>query len=143
MSAQTRTNIPTTRWPDAWWVQIFSVIAAYPKSNPDTEVINDTRASLIGMRSTLPCKKCRGNWRMKIQKNPLTDKIMSSRESLFRWMCDRYREINKRRRSLSNNKIAKYYMDRLYESKPVDVTTDWILIAAILFGIFICIKMRH
>lgn len=147
MTAQSRLNIPpNTKWPDAWWMQIFSLIAAYPKSNPEMEVITDTRASLIAMRSTLPCAKCRGNWRKKIQKNPLTDKVMSSRESLLRWMCDRFREINKRRRSLSNSKITKYYIDRLYETDPTvtsDIVVNWVLVAVVVIGIFACIKSRQ
>lgn len=143
MTVNSRLNIPTTKWPEAWWKQIFSIVIAYPKISPANEVIEDTRATLIGMRSTLPCGKCRKNWRNTIEKHPLTDRVMSSRDSLFKWLCDRYRDINKKRRSLSNSAIAEYYTNQLFEKTGLD-TVNLVLLGALFgIGILVYLRLRH
>lgn len=115
MTDKSRPSIPTYKWTEIWWRQIFSIIATYPTASPSEMVVNDTRATLTSMRTTLPCETCRHNWNTKLGRTPLTDDVMSSRESLLNWMCDRFREINKSRSNWSNSQISAYYINPLFD----------------------------
>lgn len=145
MTDQSRINIPTSKWPDSWWRQIFSIAIAYPKTAPSDEIIDDTKATIIGMRSTLPCGKCRRNWRKTLEKHPLTDRSLSTRDLLFKWMCDRYREINRKRRSLSNSEIAEFYTNELFESSKFELRINSlnIIIIGAIIGIAALVYLRH
>lgn len=112
--AQQQLSISPNKWADAWWTQIFSIIATYPSENPSNLVKEDTRVIFIAMRSTLPCEVCRRNWEIKLQKSPLTDTIMNRQKTLLAWMCDRFREINITKSHWSNTRIATHYISPLF-----------------------------
>jgi hypothetical protein len=115
MTNKSRVSIPTHKWAEIWWRQIFSIIATYPSASPTKMVINDTRATLTSMRTTLPCKTCCHNWNTKLGRTPLTDDVMSSKAALLDWMCDRFREINHSRSNWSNSQISAYYINPLFD----------------------------
>lgn len=113
-AASVRINIKPEVWKDAWWDQMASSMLTYPKNNPSAEVISDTRNTIIGIRTTLPCAACRENWRQLLVTNPPTNAVLSGRDAYAQWFCDCFRSINKTRSHLSNDDILTYYARRMF-----------------------------
>jgi hypothetical protein len=91
-------NYPSgyTNWfgPCAWKF-LHSVSFTYP-DNPNEEQKIIYRDFFTSLSTVLPCPGCAMNWRIEIGKNPLTDKVMSSKYTLSKWLYERHKQVNLR-----------------------------------------------
>jgi hypothetical protein len=111
-----RLNVSPKIWSDKFWITFATMCNSYPEFDPTSEEREDMRNTLVGFRSTGPCEICRENWRRLLQKYPLTDEALDNKTTLWNWFCDRFRDVNVKRRHLSNDQIGKYLTERLLQS---------------------------
>jgi hypothetical protein len=140
-----RTDIPPKMWSDPQWDVLAVSLISYPESNASEETINDTRNMLIAQRTTLGCGSCRNNWRKKMDSGAVpTDADLANRASYERWFCDRFREINVRRRHLTNDEIVSYYVKRLLPAKPVKLLTrDTVILIGVAAVAVLLLRLRR
>ena len=84
--------------PKAWgppkWQSLHKMTFEYP-DNPTKNEQNEIKKILIGLQNTLPCSTCRYNYKIHLKKRPLTQKILSSKNTLSRWLVDIHNDVNK------------------------------------------------
>lgn len=87
-------NIDPKYWGPNTWRFMHYITVAYP-DNPDQNIKNNTYNFFYSLKYLLPCEKCRHNYGIHLIKYPLTNDILSSRQSLFNWLVDIHNEVNK------------------------------------------------
>lgn len=84
--------------PEEWgphiWKSIHYITMGYPK-NPSNKIKNIYRDFLISFKYVLPCSMCANHYKEHLEKYPLTDDVMSSKENLMKWGIDIHNEVNK------------------------------------------------
>lgn len=91
-------------WGPHGWKFIHYVTLAYPINNPDDETKKNYKNFFTMLQFVLPCKVCANHYAENLNKMPLTDEVLSSRENLVKWAIDIHNIVN-----VSKNKpIMKY-----------------------------------
>jgi hypothetical protein len=100
--------------PDIWgkhaWIFLHSVTFNYP-DNPSEEHKEAIYDMLMSLRYILPCLTCQLNFRNHIKKHPLSDKVLSCKENLVKWMIDVHNIVNEQngKSKQSYNDVIDYY----------------------------------
>jgi hypothetical protein len=101
------TNSDQLITPEVWgphgWKFIHYVTLGYPE-NPTQTQKEKYKAFLVLLKDVLPCSLCANHYAENLQKQPLTDEIMSSRENLIKWGIDIHNIVNESK----NKPIVKY-----------------------------------
>lgn len=84
----------STIWGPPTWFFLHTVTLKYP-DNPSDSDKNNFREFISVIGKNLPCDICRHNFFIHIKYHPLTDQILNSRTSLFKWMVDIHNSVNK------------------------------------------------
>ena len=109
--------------PDVWgphgWKFIHYVTLGYPE-NPTPAQKEKYKAFLVLLKDVLPCSLCANHYGENLQKQPLTDEVMDSRENLIKWGIDIHNVVNK----MKNKPIIKYidarrFIDTNVQCKPI------------------------
>lgn len=93
--------------PETWgppaWAFMHCVTLSYPitPTKEDKEYMKNFFNSLPGI---LPCYKCRMNFNNHLSTLPLTDNVLSSKETLVKWLIDVHNAVNK----TNGKKIMSY-----------------------------------
>ncbi|QKF94765.1 ERV/ALR sulfhydryl oxidase [Fadolivirus algeromassiliense] len=105
--------------PEVWgphaWIFLHSITMNYPDkpSNQDKKEMKDFFSSL---KYVLPCDKCSKNLQKHMIKYPLTDNVLSSRDSLIRWLIDIHNEVNRdNNKPIYSYSTAKNKLENLYK----------------------------
>lgn len=97
--------------PDIWgphgWKFIHYITLSYPQ-DPTEENKNNFKNFFTLLQHVLPCKICARHYAENLKKLPLTDKVLSSRDSLVKWAIDIHNIVNE-----SKNKPVMKYKDAL------------------------------
>lgn len=93
---------PKVWGPHAWFF-LHCITLVYP-NNPTEEDKQNMKQYFTCLEKVLPCHKCRQNFGMHLDKFPINDKVLSSRDELVKWLIDIHNESNKQ----TNNKQLKY-----------------------------------
>lgn len=97
--------------PDIWgphgWKFIHYVTLSYPL-NPTEENKNNFKNFFTLLQHVLPCKICANHYAENLKKLPLTDEVLSSRDSLVKWAIDIHNIVNE-----SKNKPVMKYEDAI------------------------------
>lgn len=80
-------------WGPSSWLFMHCVTLSYPNKPSDNDKHN-IKQFFIYMGKVLPCIKCRHNFKNHLNKHPLNDKALSSRENLVNWLIDIHNEVN-------------------------------------------------
>lgn len=108
--------------PEVWgphgWKFIHYVTLAYPE-NPTQAQKEKYKAFLVLLKDVLPCSLCANHYGENLQKQPLTDEVMSSRENLIKWGIDIHNVVNE----MKEKPIVKYidarrFIDTNVQCKP-------------------------
>jgi len=103
------TNSDQIITPEVWgphgWKFIHYVTLAYPE-NPTQAQKEKYKAFLVLLKDVLPCSLCANHYAENLQKQPLTDEVMSTRENLIKWGIDIHNVVNE-----SKNKPIVKYLD--------------------------------
>jgi hypothetical protein len=125
------TNLNQLITPEVWgphgWKFIHYVTVGYPE-NPTPTQKEKYKAFLVLLKDVLPCSLCANHYGENLQKHPLTDEVMSSKENLIKWGIDIHNVVNK----MKNKPILKYtdarkMIDTNIQCKPIvkEVVKDY------------------
>lgn len=108
-------------WGPEAWNFMHAITFAYPKSNPTTEDVNNTRNFFKYVGKVLPCLICRKHFDIMLEKYPPD---LQNQETLTRWLVDRHNDVNKR----LNKPILSYeFVQKKFEDMqnicPAEKTT--------------------
>lgn len=124
--------------PEIWgrhaWNFIHLMTLGYPQKPTETEKMQ-YRNFFYSLIYVLPCKKCRVNLAKNINKYPLTDTVLSSRNSFVKWGIDLHNAVN-----AHTGKETLSYKDALNEINKlmnINKKDDYTIFYVILFVIII------
>ncbi len=109
--------------PEVWgphgWKFIHYVTLGYPE-NPTPAQKEKYKAFLVLLKDVLPCSLCANHYSENIQKLPLTDEVLNSRENLIKWGIDIHNIVNESK----NKPVFKYiearrFIDTDVQCKPI------------------------
>lgn len=87
-------NISPSTWGKTAWKFIHSTALTYP-NNPTPAEKNAMTNFIFSLQYILPCKKCRENFKLELQKYPL-GKNIESKQALNTWITKIHNEVNSR-----------------------------------------------
>lgn len=96
-------------WGKCGWLFLHSVSLDYP-DNPSNEDKLRYKTFFESLQYILPCEKCKVHMKQNMEKYKLTDKILSDKTSVIKWVIDIHNEVNK-----SLGKSILSYEDALTE----------------------------
>ena len=110
-------------WGPYGWKFMHMVALAYPNS-PTNEDKENYKTFFTILGNVLPCQLCADHYKQNLINFPLTDYILSSRDTLLKWTIDIHNEVNKS----IGKKILDYdeaitLTKNNYEDKSIKVET--------------------
>jgi len=128
-------------WGPHAWIFLHSITLAYPEC-PSKEDKENIKNFFVILGSVLPCSDCQNNYTNHLKKYPLTEKILSSKVKLQKWLVTVHNSVNK-----SQNKRLFSYEDFLNKYSKLYGGNNYlafylIVILFILFFIFIYIYFQ-
>ena len=83
--------------PEVWgphaWMFLHSITLEYPEK-PTIEDKKNMIDFINSLGKVLPCHKCRNNFKTHLQKYPLDDNALASRNNLVKWLIDIHNCVN-------------------------------------------------
>jgi hypothetical protein len=103
-------NINPSLWGNHFWATMFYVGISYP-DNPSSENAQNVKDFYVSMKHVLPCEKCRVHFASNLDKYPLTDHVLSSKNNLLDWLVTLQNEVNSRtnKKPVTINEILDKY----------------------------------
>jgi len=131
------------KWGSAAWNFLHCVTLTYP-THPTEEQQQQYKTFFEALGNVLPCPQCRKNYKKKLTSNPLSVRVLSSRQTFFEWLVDVHNSVN-----MSTNK-RKYGYDEAYKLYMTwhDEETDHgdsllsMIISVSVFGIIIYLFVK-
>ncbi len=84
--------------PDVWgppgWKFIHYVTMGYP-NYPSEEIKKKYYNYFHALKHVIPCSICANHFTQNLEKLPLTDEVLSSRDNLMKWGVDMHNFVNK------------------------------------------------
>lgn len=80
-------------WGKHGWNFLHLTLLSYPK-NPTDEDKQNYKEYITSLQKVLPCNKCRNHMKAHLQKHPLDDAALSSRDSIVKWGIDLHNIVN-------------------------------------------------
>jgi len=84
----------TSVWGPPMWHVLHTISFNYPVK-PNEEQMKQYFNFYANLENILPCKFCRDNLKNNLKKLPLTKKVMTSRNTLSRWVYYLHETVNK------------------------------------------------
>ena len=129
-----RQNLEPKVWGPHAWFFLESIAMGYP-TNPTPTDIEKTKLFFSSLKYVIPCAKCRNNFDKHSEDNPLTDEVLSSNETFFKWIVDMHNAAREEKRTYEET--FNYYM-KMYSGKS---TTKYTLYKIILVVVALLIIM--
>lgn len=102
----------TSIWGPSLWHFLHTLSFNYPVSPTKIEM-KQYKEFMNSMKNILPCKYCRENLKDYYKRNPLTSKVMKSRDTFSKYVYNLHEDVNKRLKKKSG--ISYYDVRDLYE----------------------------
>ena len=102
--------------PEIWgphaWILLHTITFNYPE-NPCLEDKNNIRSFFKYFSYQIPCNKCKNHFIKYMNKNPLTNELLKSKDDLTDWLIDAHNRVNKRNKKkiLTREEVINYYED--------------------------------
>jgi hypothetical protein len=129
--------------PDIWgppaWKFLDAICLNYPQnpSNTDKEAMKDF---INALEKVLPCTKCKVNFKDHLNRRPLTDQVLSSRNELIKWLIDIRNMVN----IMNGKKIVPYESALHNMLSPYNISyTKYILFVFVIIIILLYYIIRH
>lgn len=106
-----RVNIHSDYWGPKGWYFIDTIVLSYP--NKPTQADKDEFFNFFhAVKRVLPCEKCRVHFFEYIDNNPLTDKILNSKERLIKWILEAHNNVRRmqKKKEITLNEFFDYYI---------------------------------
>lgn len=124
-------------WGPNTWRSLHTFTFAYPE-HPSADQRSAYKQFFTLLQHVLPCGTCRQHYSTHLQTYPLTEKVLSSRMSLFHWLVDVHNAVN-----LQQGKSLYSYEKALAEQTQWHGRPFWHYAAGaviILLLLFKCLK---
>ena len=110
-------NLDPKIWGPKAWFFLESICITYPEF-PTNEEKDKYKSFFYSLINILPCKLCNNHYLEFINKNPLTDKILSKRENVIKWILKCHNNINtlNKKKNITLDNLLNYY-DEVYNNK--------------------------
>lgn len=130
-------------WGPHAWVFLHSVTLNYPDS-PSDEEKQSMRTFFNSVKKVLPCDKCKIHFKDNLEKFPLTDKVLSSRDSLVMWLIDIHNAVNitTGKPEITYENVVSTY-NSMYGEDFITVYITLILLLVVLVLLVILIKSKN
>src|SRR4051812_10795139 len=114
-------NIDPKIWGPSSWKFMHYITIGYPE-NPNQQIKKSIYDFFISLKDLLPCQKCRYNFDYHLQRHPLTNDILSSRNKLINWLIDIHNDINisTDKPVLTYDQVRDIYMDTNESKSSLD-----------------------
>jgi hypothetical protein len=83
----------TSKWGPNIWQTLHFISLGYP-DNPSELDKEKYKNFFLLFQYILPCKICSNHYSENLQKNPITDKVLSSKNNLILWVIDIHNQVN-------------------------------------------------
>jgi hypothetical protein len=126
-------NIPPELWGKHGWKFVHYITFSYP-NNPTKEQKEYYKNFFLLVGKVLPCEKCRINYNKHLIKFPLTDNVLSCKNTLVKWLVDIHNEVNKMRgkKIIKHKDVYNLYFNKKKQNKLL------IIVLVILVILVIC-----
>ena len=105
--------------PDTWgpvvWHALHYITLGYP-TNPSEEKKQKYKQFFTLLSDVIPCSICATHYSENLLKMPLSDEVLSTKESLIKWLIDVHNVVNE----MTNKPIVKYKDARQLIEKDKD-----------------------
>lgn len=136
-------NLNPVIWGPHAWVFLDSVILTMPDVLDSNQIILYTNF-FKSLQFLLPCKTCKLHYGLYLDENPLTEKIVSKKETMLEWFHNLHNKIRKRQ-----DKSERTLTEMLTYYKNLYLTEDtgnkkmeyYILIIIAIFLLFSIFKI--
>ena len=143
-------NIDPTLWGPSAWKFMHYITLSYP-DKPTTTDMNSVRTFFTTVANLLPCEKCRVEYTSLLKQNPLTQRVMSSRNNLSIWLLDIHNKVNVKlgKPEESYQQMTQNYMGPNtgnYSSMMFNLDTNTliiILIVAIILILVVVLRIKN
>ena len=93
--------------PDTWgpvvWHALHYITLGYP-TNPSEEKKQKYKQFFTLLSDVIPCSICATHYSENLIKMPLSDEVLSTKESLIKWLIDVHNVVNE----MTNKPVVKY-----------------------------------
>lgn len=86
-------NFDPKIWGPHAWNFMHYITLGYP-DNPSDIIKKNAYNLFMSLKYLLPCETCRYNFTTHVDRRPLTDEILSSKDRLVNWLVDIHNDVN-------------------------------------------------
>lgn len=124
-------------WGPAYWKVAHTVTFLYPTKSPSQQDKDKVRAFFVVFPAMLPCSICTGHFIATLEDiHPLTDEVLSSRDTLSRWLVDVHNSVNARtgKPKVDYETVKTFYLkdSSVLNEKPKNIYKRATIILSIL-----------
>ena len=94
MNTDIRTDLKSNIWGPHGWFLFDSICLSYP-NNPTKTYKDQYKYFFYTLPYILPCNKCRTHFKEYIQKYPLNDNILNSKNNLIKWIISAHNNVKR------------------------------------------------
>lgn len=134
-------NLNPAVWGSHAWFFLESIVIGMPEklSGQEKMIYKNFFSSLEFL---LPCTKCREHFHENLIKYPLTDEILSSKDSMMKWIVDMHNQVRIAggQREKTVDEVISFYKDAYNTEKNEDSNTQehsllliFIIVIAVIF----------
>ena len=130
-------------WGECAWKFLHYVTFAYP-DNPSEQDRTNYKNFFMQLVYVLPCKVCQLNYRKHIERLPLTNRELSSKISLVKWLFNIHNEVNHSmgKPILGFEKFLALYQNKS-KCKNINLGTVLTIILIIFLVVFLIIFLSY
>jgi hypothetical protein len=100
------------------WQGLHYITLGYP-DNPDNDKKQKYKAFFTLLKYTLPCSICANHYAENLEKMPITDTVLETKENLVKWLIDFHNIVNKMKgKPEIDYKIARKMIDTDIHCEP-------------------------
>ena len=127
-------------WGPHAWIFLHSITLNYP-SYPTKQVIKQHYDFFTNLFYVIPCDKCRQHYKQNLVKYPLTNKILSSRENLIKWLINIHNSVNEMqgKKQYSYDEVINIYNNLYNNASNGFATSNRYIIVIILIMMIVCL----
>jgi len=121
MTKDIRIDLHPNIWGGSGWLFSDAICLSYP-SNPTDDEKQHYKNFFHAYPIILPCNKCRLHFNQYLKRNPLNDKILSSKDKLINWILGARNNVNQinGKKEIKIEEFYKFYNDKF----KIDVRND-------------------
>jgi short-subunit dehydrogenase involved in D-alanine esterification of teichoic acids len=136
-------NLNPEKWGKYFWIGLNFIAYAYPKS-PSKEEQENVKNYIISLGKVIPCDKCRNNFIKHLNKLPLDNHALSSRDNLINWLVAFHNEVNimLNKRTISTEEYYKI-MQKLLEDNNNNLLKNKKLLSLIILALIAIILVIY